>query len=654
MAVVSLAPKPSKSCATSAHTQSKSPLQAISWAAVFEGYQNFVRWLGRDEPPNFTHKMESRNITPILGNYFRCSGQSCLAAFTLVEDKHVRHIKTIVLGLCLLTIISVSALAQQKSLYERLGGKEAISAVVDDFAQNVLADNRINKKFAKSDPARLLANLKDFVCFATGGPCQYTGLDMKTSHKNMGTTAGEFNALVEDLVKTLNKFKVGEKEKKELLGALAGLKGDIVESQSTATGTSLPAAFKPAPPLGAKAASGDSGSSDSRSLFERLGGKEAISAVVDDFAGNVLADNRINKKFARSDAARLLANLKDFVCFATGGPCQYTGLDMKTSHKNMGTTAGEFTALVEDLVKTLNKFNVPEKEKNELLGALAGLKGDIVESESSATGTDLPAAFKPAPPLGAKSAPAASAPTRSLFERLGGKEAISAVVDDFAGNVLADNRINKKFAKSDAARLLANLKDFVCFATGGPCQYTGLDMKTSHKNMGTTAGEFTALVEDLVKSLDKFKVPEKEKNELLGALAGLKGDIVESESSATGTDLPAAFKPAPPLGAKSAPAASAPTRSLFERLGGKEAISAVVDDFAGNVLADNRINKKFAKSDAARLLANLKDFVCFATGGPCQYTGLDMKTSHKNMGTTAGEFTALVEDLVKSLDKFKV
>ncbi len=575
----------------------------------------------------------------------------------------MKTIRTLILGLCALTAFSVSALAQQKSLYERLGGKDAISAVVDDFAQNVLADTRINKKFAKSDPARLLANLKDFVCSATGGPCRYAGLDMKTSHKNMGVTAGEFTALVEDLVKTLDKLKVPAKEKKELLGALAGLRKDIVESESAVTGRELPAAFKPAPPLGTVASAPAPAPAQQQSLYERLGGISAISAVVDDFAQNVLADSRINKKFAKSDAQRLLVNLKSFVCFATGGPCPYTGLDMKTSHKNMGVTAGEFTALVEDLVKTLDKFKVPAKEKNELLGALAGLRGDIVESEASTTGAELPAAFQPAPPLGAV-ASAAPAQQKSLYERLGGKDAISAVVDDFAQNVLGDSRINKKFAKSDATRLLVNLKDFVCFATGGPCRYTGLDMKTSHKNMGVTGGEFTALVEDLVKTLDKLKVPDKEKNELLGALAGLRKDIVESESQATGGELPAAFKPAPPLGEGRATVASAPapkpatpvrsTGSLYDRLGGKDAISAVVDDFAQNVLGDARINKKFAKSDPVRLVSNLKDFVCVATGGPCQYLGLDMKRSHKRMGVTAGEFNALVEDLVKSLDKFSV
>src|SRR5215510_10769718 len=347
--------------------------------------------------------MQSLNFEPSLNNHFQCSGQPRLAAFTLLEDKHMKHIKAIVLGLCLLAIFTVSVLAQQTSLYERLGGKDAISAVVDDFAKNVLGDVRINKKFGKSDPARLLTNLKDFVCFATNGPCQYKGLSMKDSHRNMGTTAGEFGALVEDLVKTLNKFGVKEAEQRELLSALAGLKGDIVEVNSNQTGTALPAAFKPAPGLGAPAAAASRPAPSgprTGSLFDRLGGLNAISAVVDDFAGNVLNDPRLNKKFAKTDAPRLLANLKDFVCNATGGPCQYKGLSMKKSHKRMDVTAGEFNALVEDLVKSLDKFNVGETEKKELLGALAGLRDDIVETESSATGGELPAKFKPAPAIG--------------------------------------------------------------------------------------------------------------------------------------------------------------------------------------------------------------------------------------------------------------
>jgi hemoglobin len=118
------------------------------------------------------------------------------------------------------------------------------------------------------------------------------------------------------------------------------------------------------------------------------------------------------------------------------------------------------------------------------------------------------------------------APQKSLYERLGGKDAITAVVDDFVANVAADKRINGFFAKTDVPRLKRNLVDQICQATGGPCTYTGKDMKTAHKGMGITDADFNALVEDLKKSLDKFKVPAKEQGELLGALGSLKPQIV--------------------------------------------------------------------------------------------------------------------------------
>jgi hemoglobin len=157
--------------------------------------------------------------------------------------------KKIVLSIFVVLVFVVSAFSQEKSLYDRLGGQPAIEAVVNDFAGNVLADSRINKKFAKSDAKRLVKNLTDFVCSATGGPCKYTGQTMKASHKRMAVTTGEFNALVEDLVKTLDKFKVPAKERGELLAALGPLAKDIVEKKNDKTGTALPKSFKPAPPL---------------------------------------------------------------------------------------------------------------------------------------------------------------------------------------------------------------------------------------------------------------------------------------------------------------------------------------------------------------------------------------------------------------------
>jgi hemoglobin len=135
------------------------------------------------------------------------------------------------------------------------------------------------------------------------------------------------------------------------------------------------------------------------SLYERLGGNDAITSVVDSFVDRCAGDDRINRKFERTDIPRLRKMLVDQVCEATGGPCTYSGRDMKETHAGMGVTAGEFDALVEDLVATLDRFDVPEAEKQQLLGLLAPMRGDIVEVESSETGTALPDTYQPAPAL---------------------------------------------------------------------------------------------------------------------------------------------------------------------------------------------------------------------------------------------------------------
>ena len=136
-------------------------------------------------------------------------------------------------ALAAITILAPATFAKDKTLYERLGGKKSITAVVDDFVGRVAADSGINSFFkdTAADPRRLAKfkkNLVDQICQASGGPCKYMGKDMKTAHAGMGITSPDFNALVEDLVAALDKFKVGDKEKNELLGALAPMKSDIV------------------------------------------------------------------------------------------------------------------------------------------------------------------------------------------------------------------------------------------------------------------------------------------------------------------------------------------------------------------------------------------------------------------------------------------
>lgn len=121
----------------------------------------------------------------------------------------------------------------------------------------------------------------------------------------------------------------------------------------------------------------------------------------------------------------------------------------------------------------------------------------------------------------------AAAPTKPLFERLGGKGAIEAVVDDFLGRVAADTSINAGFAVAHVPRVRQRLIELVCVGTGGPCTYSGRDMVKAHAGQAITNAQFDSLVGHLVATLDKFKVPAAEKNELLGVLGPMRPSIVE-------------------------------------------------------------------------------------------------------------------------------
>ena len=118
---------------------------------------------------------------------------------------------------------------------------------------------------------------------------------------------------------------------------------------------------------------------------------------------------------------------------------------------------------------------------------------------------------------------------KTLYERLGGYDAIAAVTDDFIGRLVADKQITRFFtgASTDSKKRIRQLVvDQICAATGGPCIYIGRSMKVAHEGLGITESDWQVSVGHLVAALDKFKVPQKEKDELLAAVSSLKPDIV--------------------------------------------------------------------------------------------------------------------------------
>lgn len=118
----------------------------------------------------------------------------------------------------------------------------------------------------------------------------------------------------------------------------------------------------------------------------------------------------------------------------------------------------------------------------------------------------------------------------SLYKRLGGYDAIAAVVDDFLGRAAADKQLSRFLVGLSAdskKRLRQHIVDQLCEATGGPCMYTGRSTKAAHAGLGITESDWQITVNHLSAIMDKLKVPEKEKNDFLALATTLKKDIVE-------------------------------------------------------------------------------------------------------------------------------
>jgi hemoglobin len=146
----------------------------------------------------------------------------------------LRNSLPIVAALGFLLCLSAHTSAQQKSLYQRLGGYDAIAAVSDDFIQRLAADKQLGRflsGLSDDSKGKLRQHLVDFLCKATGGPCLYTGRDMKTSHKGLGISEQDWQAGVNDLIATLDKFKVPKAEKDEVVAVVGTLKTDVVETK---------------------------------------------------------------------------------------------------------------------------------------------------------------------------------------------------------------------------------------------------------------------------------------------------------------------------------------------------------------------------------------------------------------------------------------
>jgi hemoglobin len=119
-----------------------------------------------------------------------------------------------------------------------------------------------------------------------------------------------------------------------------------------------------------------------KTLYERLGGYDAISAVVKDLLPRLMSDSQLGRFWENRGADGINREeqlLIDFLCSSAGGPLLYTGRDNKTSHKGMGISESDWEKFIGHLNATLEKFELPQQERDDVTGFIESTKADIVE-----------------------------------------------------------------------------------------------------------------------------------------------------------------------------------------------------------------------------------------------------------------------------------
>jgi len=257
-----------------------------------------------------------------------------------------------------------AAMAESKSLFERIGGEAAVNAAVDVFYRKVLADDRINQFFEGVDMDKQAAKQKAFLTMAFGGPNNYTGEDMRLGHAHLvekGLNASHFDAVMENLGATLAELGVPDELIAEAAAIAESTRADVLAGYTDEE-------------KAARATGGES-------LFERIGGEAAVNAAVEIFYRKVLADERINSFFEGVDMDKQAAKQKAFLTMAFGGPNNYTGEDMRKGHAHLvekGLNDSHFDAVMENLGATLKELNVPDELIAEAAAIAESTRNDVL------------------------------------------------------------------------------------------------------------------------------------------------------------------------------------------------------------------------------------------------------------------------------------
>ena len=560
----------------------------------------------------------------------------------------------------------------QRSLFEKIGGSDAISQTVDLFYKKILADKRIIGFYREVDMELLHKHQKNFLTKICGGPDHYTGRSMWDIHQKFYITDYHFDIVKNHLISSLTELKVQEDFIKEIGKLFEAARNQCVFKESSSENE------KKCP-------------HNKISLYEKIGGFEAISQTVDLFYKKILADKRIIGFYREVDMKLLHQHQKNFLTKICGGPDNYKGRTLWDSHKSLYITDFHFDIVKNHLISSLKELKVQEDFIEEIGKLFEGARNQCVFKESASEN-------------GKKCEQNKS----SLFEKIGGSDAISQTVDLFYRKILADKRIIGFYREVDMELLHKHQKNFLTKICGGPDHYTGRSMWDSHQKLYITDYHFDIVKNHLISSLTELKVQEDLIEEIGRLFEGARNQCVFKENSLENgkkceyskeyssenskkcgnsnqsienssekkrcdreslkKSVISFAKSSVSLKKSSASeeeslrylqeiSSRSPQKfeqSLYLRMGGFDKITNLVEVFYDKQLSDPRIKTLYEGTDLTRLHHNLKYFFTKVFGGPDIFVGNSLRDCDQAMNNSSYYCEISFANLQKSSVELKI
>ncbi|EGR34445.1 protozoan cyanobacterial globin family protein, putative [Ichthyophthirius multifiliis] len=482
-------------------------------------------------------------------------------------------------------------------------GEPALDAAVELFYKKILDDSRVSYFFKSTDMTKQKKQQKAFLSMVLDGPKNYNGKNMKDAHAGLNIEEIHFNAIVENLVNTLNELKVDENLIKIIGNALEPLRKDIcidinkhkesfklfilmvTGGPKKFTGKNLKEAhsnmkindlhfnaFKDNFLQTLKEMQVDPQTFQEiiglfeqqrinlvnvkLPLIERIEGDKGIQQIVGRSSDRVLQDPRIRKTFLNIDLQILKTIIGQIVQYAIKGQqVQINGKSMKEYCQQYNFNDMHYNLIKDNILQGMKDVQKDPISINEVNQLTENLRNEFVSVKIS------------------------------IYQRIGGEESIKKFVQIFYQKILQDPRVKEFFKSIDMYKQIDNQNNFLTMVLGGPNNYKGRNMKEAHQHLKLNDMHFNVIKDHICKTLTEIGVDNITVQEIAKLVETLRKEIVSIR---------------PPL---------------FERLGGEKTLTLIVDKFFDKLINNQVIGFIFKNVDPVKHKSLLLTFFTTTFGG---------------------------------------